>query len=80
MEICTVTRTRATTLPSRALDARAAGWQGRGLLCASAQKPSVTAFQGGAIVFAGMAPVTDRSVSEHLYSTRPGSPPCSPPV
>ncbi len=76
MEISTPTRTRATTLPSRALEA---GWQGRTDLCRATQ-PSVVAFQGGAIAFKDMAAVIDPMVTNHLYSTRPGSPSCSPPV
>jgi hypothetical protein len=81
MDICTLTRTRKTTLLSHALEAglgwRAAGdLQGRGDTCALIAKP---AFKGGAIAVADMAAVTP-VVTDHTYSTRPGSPSCSPPV
>ena len=81
MDICTLTRTRKTTLLSHALEARL-GWrvagdlQGRGDTCALVAKP---AFKGGAIAVADMAAVTP-VVADHTYSTRPGSPSCSPPV
>ena len=82
MESITMTRTRETALLSRALEA-GTGWrpgvdlQGRGHSCVLAVKPA--AFQGGAIAEFAMAAVTP-VVADHTYSTRPGSPSCSPPV
>ncbi|GAA1435263.1 hypothetical protein GCM10009616_31870 [Microlunatus lacustris] len=76
-----MTRTRKTALLSRALEA-GIGWRagvdllGRGDNCALIAKPA--AFHGGAIASA-MAAVTP-VVTDHTYSTRPGSPSCSPPV
>ena len=81
MEIGTLTRTRKAALLSRVLEA-GNGWRatadlsGRGDNCALIAKPA--AFQGGAFAFA-MAAVTP-VVTDHTYSTRPGSPSCSPPV
>lgn len=81
MESITMTRTRKTDLLARALEART-GWragvalQGRGDNCALVAKPS---FHGGAIAVSDMAAVTP-VVADHTYSTRPGSPSCSPPV
>ena len=80
MDICTLTRTRATTLPSRALGAVASAWQGRKLVGAPLANPSAVAFQGGAIVVAGMAAVSAFMVTDHPYTTRLGSASCSPPV
>ncbi len=80
MEICTLTRTRATTLPSLALPALALGWQGRQQFGAPATKPFAVAFQGGAIAVCDMAAVNAFSVTDHQYTTRLGSPSCSPPV
>jgi len=80
MEICTFTRTRATTLPSRALGAVASTWQGRGPVDVPVAKPSVVALQGGAIAVKRMAPVSAFMVTDHPYTTRLGSPSCSPPV
>ena len=78
MEICTLTRSRATTLPSRALEGLALAWQGRGH-DASVIKPSVTAVQGGAIAVAAMATV-NVFLTDHPYTTQLGSSSCSPPV
>jgi hypothetical protein len=81
MDICTAARTRKTTLLSYALEARA-GWraaadlQGRGDTRALVAEP---AFQGGAIAVIDMAAVTP-VVTDHTFSTRPGSSSCSPPV
>ena len=81
MESTTTTRTREAALLPRVLEAGngwrvAADLRGRGDVCALIAKP---AFQGGAIVVAEMASVTP-VVTDHTYSTRPGSPSCSPPV
>ena len=79
MDSCTLTRTRVTTLPSRALGGLAMAWQGRGH-DVSAIKPPVAAVQGGAIAVSGMAPVNVFMVTDHPYTTPLGSPSCSPPV
>lgn len=82
MESTTTTRTRETALLSRAFEA-VNGWragvdlQGRGHSCVLVAKPA--AFQGGAIADVAMAAVAP-VVTDHTYSTRPGSPSCSPPV
>ena len=81
MESITTTRTRGTALLPRVLEA-GSGWRaaadlaGRGDVCVLTAKPS---FQGGAIAVFDMAAVTP-VVADHTYSTRPGSPSCSPPV
>jgi hypothetical protein len=85
MEINTLTRTRATTSSSQAVQA-ISGWR----LAADARtqgdncalllaKPAAMTVQGGAIAEFGMAPVTSM-VFDHTYSTRPGPSSCSPPV
>jgi hypothetical protein len=89
MEINTLTRTPGAIASSRVLVAggrwrAAVDLEGRGDTCASGAKPAA-AFQGGAIAVTGMAPVTPvvsltPMVTDHFYSTRPGSPSCSPPV
>lgn len=82
MESTTIIRTRETALLSRALEA-VTGWragvdlQGRGHSCVLVTEPA--AYQGGAIANVDMAAVTP-VVTDHTYSTRPGSPSCSPPV
>ncbi|SDS85051.1 hypothetical protein SAMN04488543_2512 [Friedmanniella luteola] len=81
MESTTTTRTREIALLSRVLEAgngwrAAADQRGRGDICVLSAKPS---FQGGAIAVFDMAAVTP-VVTDHTYSTRPGSPSCSPPV
>jgi hypothetical protein len=77
----TTTCTRETALLVRVLEAgngwrAAADQRGRGDNCVLSAKPS---FQGGAIAVVDMAAVTP-VVADHTYSTRPGSPSCSPPV
>ena len=84
MESTTTTRTRETALLSRVLEAgngwrAAADLRGRGDVCALMAKPVAGAPQGGAIAVVDMAAVTP-VVFDHTYSTRPGSPSCSPPV
>jgi hypothetical protein len=79
MEICTLTRTRATTLPSRTLGGLALAWQDRGH-DASVIKPSGTAVQGGAMAVAAMATVNVFLVTDHPYTTQLGFSSCSPPV
>ena len=84
MESTTTTRTRETALLPRVLEA-GNGWRatadlsGRGDNCALVAKPSAVTFQGGAIAVVDMAAVKP-VVTDHTYSTRPGSPSCSPPV
>ncbi|CAA9336541.1 MAG: hypothetical protein AVDCRST_MAG61-3304 [uncultured Friedmanniella sp.] len=78
MDSCTLTRTRVTTLPSRALDSLPMAWQGRGHGVSAIKPPA--AVQGGAIAVAGMAPVNVFLVTDHPYTTPLGSPSCSPPV
>ncbi|GAA1851887.1 hypothetical protein GCM10009714_36740 [Microlunatus capsulatus] len=84
MESTTTTRTRETALLPRVLEAdfgwrAAAELRGRGDICALMAKPVVGTSQGGAIAVIDMAAVTP-VVFDHSYSTRPGSPSCSPPV
>jgi hypothetical protein len=82
METNILTRTRKTA-PLAHVRHADLGWlgaadlAGRGDVCALLARPST--FQGGAVVVADMAAVTP-VVIDHTYSTRPGSPSCSPPV
>ena len=80
MESCTLTRTRVTTLPSRALGALASTWRGRGPVGAPVIKPVYVAVQGGTIATTGMDAVNAFMVTDHPYQTQLGSPSCSPPV
>jgi hypothetical protein len=81
MEICTANRSHQTALLPRVLEAGSA-WrtpadvQGRGDICALVLTPSV---EVGGIALADMA-ASAPVVTDHTYSTRPGSPSCSPPV
>ena len=82
METNILTRTRKTAPLMRVLEVEN-GWRTavdlprRGDSCVLVAKPA--AFQGGAIAVFDMAAVTP-VVIDHTYSTRPGSPSCSPPV
>lgn len=84
MESTTTTRTRETGLLPRVLGA-SQGWRAaadlavRGDRCAFVAQPVVGTSLGGAIAVVGMAAATP-VVMDHTYSTRPGSPSCSPPV
>ena len=84
MESSTTTRTRETALLPRVLEASnrwraATDVRGGGDICVLIAKPSVMPAQGGAVAVVDMAAVTP-VVFDHTYSTRPGSPSCSPPV
>ncbi len=82
METNILTRTRKTAPLARVLEVENS-WRAAvdlprpGDICALVAKPA--AFQGGAIAVVDMAAVTP-VVTDHTYSTRPGSPSCSPPV
>ena len=81
MEISTRTRSRQTAPLPRVLEASStwrtpADVQGRGDICALVLTPS---FAVGGIALADMAAAAP-VVTDHTYSTRPGSPSCSPPV
>lgn len=80
MKICTLTRTHATTLPSRALEGPAVAWQGRSHDLSGLKPSAAATVQGGAIAVAAMATVNFLMVTDHPYTTQLGSPSCSPPV
>jgi hypothetical protein len=70
-----------TALTSAVVATAGAGdWRARQIAGVNRTGAPAAAFQGGAIAGLGMAFVTDHMVTDHKYSTRLGSPSCSPPV